>query len=246
MDPLKFADEATFVTRVVGLLSSLVGLVVVASLIGLVNNSIDQRIEELRKGRSPVIASEHTILLNFDLERVLAILSQMQSHDRRVSTKRTYVILSSVEKEEVEDSIYHAFPGARDIDLVVRHGDTGDYKSLELCGATRATKIIILNPNLNKTTAASQSNIVDMPVIRSLLALRRFNQLKASVVCEASNRDRVPLLMHLGGGDSLQCVVMDEVLSRVLVQSARTPQLAEIYENLLEKSATGIFVFRKK
>jgi hypothetical protein len=38
LDPVKFADENTIGTRLVGVLSSVCGLVVVASLIGLVNS----------------------------------------------------------------------------------------------------------------------------------------------------------------------------------------------------------------
>lgn len=47
---------------------------VVASLIGLVNNFLDERIDNLRQGKSIVIDSNHTLILGFENEKVLAIL----------------------------------------------------------------------------------------------------------------------------------------------------------------------------
>jgi hypothetical protein len=221
LDPVRFADEATAMTRAVGLFSSLLGLVVVASLIGIVNNSIDARIDQLKKGKAPVIASGHTLILNWNRERVLSILCQLIGADGLFGKRRTFVILSPEEKSVVEDVLsLQLLNEHAEVDIVVRTGDTGDAKMLLFCGAARANKIIILNPDLSLDNP--ETTVHDMPVVRALLALRHLpdRQPLHSLVAEISSRDRVPLLSHIAG-DGLQCIVMAEVLSRVLVQCAR-------------------------
>lgn len=74
LDPVKFAEEERSGPILVGVLASMCGLVVIASLIGLINSSIEQRLELLQKGRSPVIANGHILVLNWTQEKVFLLL----------------------------------------------------------------------------------------------------------------------------------------------------------------------------
>lgn len=55
-------DHGTMV-RLVATLSTLSGVFVVALLIGLVSSTIGEKIEDLQKGKSPVIDHGHTLIL---------------------------------------------------------------------------------------------------------------------------------------------------------------------------------------
>jgi Trk K+ transport system NAD-binding subunit len=233
LDPVKFADETTPMTRLVGFISSFLGLVIVASLIGLVNNSIDARIDALKKGKSPVVCSDHTLIVNFNKNRVLSIIDQFIGVDHSAGVARTIVVLSSENKLEVEEMIAHHIHVQHSIDVVVRQGDTGDARVLAAAGAARAAKIVILNPHL--TTELEASAVEDMPVIRPLLALRHLPHKCHSIVAEVSASERVPLLMHIGGPD-LCCMVMNDVLSRLIVRTARFEHVGKVYELILDES----------
>ena len=59
-----------------GLMLPLTGVFIAGSLIGLISNDIDQRVEELQKGRSTVIEHDHTVILGWS-ERVPPIVSEL-------------------------------------------------------------------------------------------------------------------------------------------------------------------------
>jgi len=66
-------DDKGTVVRIVATMATLSGVGVVALLIGLVSSTIGDKIEDLRKGRSPVIDEKHTLILGYN-EKVFAIL----------------------------------------------------------------------------------------------------------------------------------------------------------------------------
>jgi ion channel POLLUX/CASTOR len=63
VDAGTFAGDSGWLTRSLGLLITLAGIFLAGSLIGLIANGVDQRIAQLRKGRSVVIEDDHTLIL---------------------------------------------------------------------------------------------------------------------------------------------------------------------------------------
>ena len=51
--------------RIVMLLVTIGGIFIVSTLIGILSNGLEERIENLRKGRSLVLENEHTLILGF-------------------------------------------------------------------------------------------------------------------------------------------------------------------------------------
>ena len=58
------------------LLVTIGGLIIVASLIGIVSGAFDGKVEELRKGRSRVLENEHTLILGWS-PKVFSIISEL-------------------------------------------------------------------------------------------------------------------------------------------------------------------------
>ena len=58
------------------LVITLLGLFMVSIFIGIITNSIDNKIESLRKGRSLVLEKNHTLILGWD-EHIFTILSEL-------------------------------------------------------------------------------------------------------------------------------------------------------------------------
>jgi hypothetical protein len=82
VDAGTFAGDTGWVTRTVGFLVTIAGIFIAGSLIGLIANGVDQRIEELRKGRSTVLEHDHTLILGWS-ERVPAIVNDCDRHNRK-------------------------------------------------------------------------------------------------------------------------------------------------------------------
>ncbi len=241
LDPVKFAEEETFGAIMVGVFASICGLVVVASLIGLVNSSIEQRLEQLQKGKSQVIADNHVLILNWTPEKVIAILRELSIASRcRGTTSRSIVVLSTAAKDEVEDAIYAEKDICAQLDVVVRTGGPSSPAALLKAGADRASCVVLLNPDLDPTS--SRFGISDREVIKTLLALRKVANLKPEfhVVTELCGPEQIPVLPSIFRGN-LETVLMSDTLARILVQTARSKGLAEVFADLLTFEGSELY-----
>ena len=76
LDPGTFGGDNGWFLRVVMLTVTLIGISIAAVLIGLIASGIEQRIDELRRGRSPVLETDHTLILGFS-PRIYTIVSEL-------------------------------------------------------------------------------------------------------------------------------------------------------------------------
>lgn len=238
LDPVKFAEEETYSAILVGVLASLCGLVVVASLIGLINSSIEERLELLQKGRSPVIASGHVLILNWTQEKVLAILRELAIASRcRSTASKTVVLLSEAEKSQVEDVVYSVDDITSHLDVVVRTGSPSSPGALLIAGASRATCVIALNPDLDPSS--SRFGESDREIVKTLLALRKTAP-RVNVVAELCNTEQLPILPSIFRGQ-IDPVIMGDTLARILVQTSLSKGLSEVLADLLTFEGSELY-----
>ncbi|MBE2248695.1 MAG: hypothetical protein IAE78_04030 [Myxococcus sp.] len=220
-------DKGTLV-RFVATLSTLSGVFVVALLIGLVSSTIGDKIEDLRKGRSPVIDEHHTLILGYN-EKVFAILRELREANSNQSSA-CIVILSETEKEEVENTVKERLEDMGPTRVVVRQGSPFSVHDLRKVGAGRARSIIVLADEEAEAGDEGQ----DLAAIKTLLALRRIPGAltKNHAVVELLDSSRRAVVEQLGAG-GVEVVAMAETLSRMMVQTARQNGLAAVYRDLL-------------
>ena len=58
MDPGTMSDDLGFWPRLIALLVTVVGILIVGTLIGVISSGVEQRVEGLRRGRSAVVETE--------------------------------------------------------------------------------------------------------------------------------------------------------------------------------------------
>lgn len=233
-------DKGTLV-RFIATLATLSGVGVVALLIGLVSSTIGDKIEDLRKGRSPVIDEDHTLILGYG-EKVFAILRELREANSN-QKHAAIVILSTAEKEEVETAVRERMGDMLTTRVVVRQGSPYSVHDLRKVGAGRAKSIIILSETSDESDDAPGA--ADMGVIKALLALRRIPGAltKNHAVVELIDSSRRAVVEQLGAG-GVEVVAMEETLSRMMVQTARQNGLAAVYRDLLTYEGSE-FYFRK-
>src|SRR3954447_4215735 len=79
------------------------GLFIVSALIGVIATGLDNKIQDLRKGRSFVIESDHTLILGWS-ESVFTILSELRAANES-ERDPVVVIMSELDRVEMEDLI---------------------------------------------------------------------------------------------------------------------------------------------
>lgn len=101
LDPGTMGADAGWGFRLLMLVVTIGGLIIVASLIGIVCAS-DDKMAQLRKGRSRVIESDHTLILGWSPQLFLLIGEVCRANAGR---RRAIVVLADHDKVEMEDAI---------------------------------------------------------------------------------------------------------------------------------------------
>ncbi len=235
-------NEKGGVVAALAIFTTLCGVGVVALLIGLVSSTIGDKIDDLRKGKSPVIDEGHTLILGFG-EKVFAILRELREANSN-QPHAAIVILSLVDKEEVETAVRERMGDMRTTRGVVRQGSPYSPADVKKVGAGRARSIIVLSADTDDAEEEDSAGKADMGAIKTLLALRRIPGalVKNHAVVELIDGSRKSVVEQLGAG-GVEVVAMEETLSRMMVQTARQNGLAQVYRDLLTYEGSE-FYFR--
>jgi hypothetical protein len=122
IDPGTFAEDTEWSSRFLGLTVTVIGIFLAGSLIGLIASLVDQQVTNLRKGRSTVIESGHTLILGWS-ERVPVIVRELVLANE--SRRRTaVVVLADHDKTEMEDRLREEITDDRSTRIVCRSGNT--------------------------------------------------------------------------------------------------------------------------
>src|ERR1700712_5070826 len=106
------------------------GLFVVSALIGVLATGLDNKIQDLRKGRSFVIETGHTLILGWS-ETVYTILSELAIANESEKNP-VVVILSDLDRVEMEDLIRAKVGSTANTRVVCRSGSAIDLRELAI------------------------------------------------------------------------------------------------------------------
>ena len=229
LDAGSFAGDAGWPARILGLIVTLLGIFLAGSLIGLIANAVDQKIEDLRKGRSAVLETDHTLILGYS-ERVLSIVSELvvaNESEKRASV----VVLAQEDKTEIEDAIRGHVDDFRTTRLVCRSGDPSNPKDLERVNLAGARSVIIVNgaegdAGVVKAALAAESALGDGS--------------DAHAVVEVLD-PAIGASMRAVLGDNLVVVNSDRLIAELTAQACRQRGLSQVFRELLDFDGDEIY-----
>ncbi len=233
LDPGTMGGDQGWLFRILMLIITIGGLIIVASLIGIISGAFDSKVEELRKGRSKVLESDHTLILGWS-SKVFPIVSEICTANESRG-KSVIVVLADKDKVEMEDEIRAQVGNTGKTRVICRTGDPMDLTELEVANPSRARSIILLSPE--------GSPEPDLDVIKTALALtnnphrgpERFH-----IVGELENPENLEAA-NLVGKDEAHWVLGGELIGRITVQSCRQSGLSVVYSELLDFEGDEIY-----
>ena len=98
------------------------GMLIFALMIGIISDYIAEKVDDLKKGKSRIIDTDHTVMLNWN-DKSLSIIQQVALANESEGGG-TIVVLACNEKEELENTLASAV--ASNENPLVLHG----YRSL--------------------------------------------------------------------------------------------------------------------
>lgn len=200
------------------------GVFVLGTLIGLISSGISRRLEELRKGRSPVVEHGHVVVLGWSNHLVPLVRELVVGSAAHGGT--CVVILAERDKAAMEDELKLRVETGRSR-VVCRTGNPADPDDLELVHPEGARVVIALP---DEAAASDVRLIKTLFAVRSLPGYRPGAPRIVTAVRDPAQADVVRQAMG-GTGD---VVVTDEMVARVLAQTSRQPGLARVYVEVLD------------
>ncbi len=229
------ADKGWFF-RLVMLFVTFGGIFVISTLIGLLGSGIEGKLQELRKGRSRVIETNHVVILGWSLQ-IFTLLSELVLANANVADS-CIVILSNLDKVEMDDTLKERLGKTKQTRIVCRTGNTSDIDDLAMVGVQTARSIIVLNPE----TASN-----DIQLIKTLLAivnLPREEQQPYHIVAQVHSPKTLEVV-NLIGGNQVETLLTNDLISRIMVQTCRQSGLSAVYMELLDFEGNEIY-FQKE
>lgn len=219
--------------RFVMLLVTLGGIFIVSALIGVLNNAIEGQMERLRKGRSQVLESNHTLVLGWSAQ-IFTVLNELMAANENQSNARI-VVLADKDKVEMEDEIRERVEVKGKTRIICRNGSPIDPNDIEIASPHEAKAIIILPP---------ENDDPDTDVIKTALAIANNPNRRAEpyhIITQIRHVKNMDVLKLVGEKDKLQCILTGDLIARVVAQTSRQSGLSVVYTELMDFGGDEIY-----
>ncbi|WP_192780904.1 CASTOR/POLLUX-related putative ion channel [Nonomuraea africana] len=231
MTPSKVAsDKGSTAFLAVMFAGSLAGIFIVSILVGLLSNGLKQKIDRLRRGRSMIAETGHTVVLGWS-DQVFTIIGELvKAHASQRGS--VIAVLADRDKLDMEEEIRERIGDTGRTRLVCRTGRPTEPGDLRLMNLDKARSIVVLSPD---------GEDPDAHVIKILLALaKRAGDHPPVVASLTSSRNLAAA--RLAGGDQVHLVDSDDTASRLIVQSSRQSGMSVVCMDLLNFDGGEIYL----
>lgn len=219
--------------RIVMFPISIIGILLVSTLVSVLNAGFQTKIEELKKGKSIIIETNHTVILGWS-SKIFPIINELMLANLN-QKKARIVILADKDKTEMEDELKVKVQIKGSTKIICRSGNPKDIDDLKIANLNEAKSIIIIAPEEPKA---------DTYVIKSIMAIVNNPNRKKdryNIIAEL-NEDSNIHIAKIVGKDELTILPANEVISKITVQSSRQAGLSIVYGNLLGYDDMEIYI----
>lgn len=235
-------DEANLATKIVGVITIFVGLVLFSSLVAFITQEFELRLQLLRRGKSLVVEENHTLILGFS-DRVIDIIKELVVANESVADAAV-VILSHQDKEEMDAFLRNNLGDLKTTRVVTRNGSITNINDLNKVGVKAAKSVIILNSAKASETEEVRA-LADARLVKAILAVVAANEENSlpSIVVEIYSQQYRRLAENIAPG-AVTTLNEADILARILVQTSRSLGLATVYLNLVGFEGNEFYFYR--
>jgi voltage-gated potassium channel Kch len=234
LTPNPFDVTAPGLFLIIMLFITLLSLLMVSILIGILTTSIENRINDLRRGRSLVIENEHTVILGWS-NQIFTIISELIVANENRKEGAVIVIMANQDKVEMDEAIRARIHDPQNTRIICRSGTPMDLDDLEIVSPHAARAIIVLPP---------EGDNPDSYVIKTLLAIvnnPRRHPKPYHVVTQITSEHNLEVVRMIGANDDLQPILTGDQIARMVAQTSRQSGLSAVYTELLNFGGCEIY-----
>ena len=222
--------EATWADRIIGVLYWIVTVCAGGTITGFIVGLINAALTEIKKGRSPIIAHNHTLILGWS-NRIFPILKELEVAGLNQRKKPTVVIFAGKTREWMEQQIKNNAGALKRLDVVTRTGDLNSLSELKRTNLGTSKSIIILDE-----TSGSDAGAVNTVFAVKALSTNPNQKL----IVEVDDKNVAQSLATATKGQVIP-VRSHDIIARVTAQASRQPGLAAVILDLLDFDGDEIY-----
>ncbi len=233
LDPGTMGNDTGAGFRAVMLMVTIGGIFIVSALIGILNSGLQANLERLRRGRSQVLESGHTVILGWSFQ-IFTILEQLLIANEN-QKRACIVVLANEEKAAMEDTIRERVKAHGPTRLICRSGNPMDPTDLDIASLHTARSIIVLPP---------EHEDPDAEVIKSVLAVTNHPHRRPepySIVTQIRKEESLDILQMIGQRDRVMPLLTGDLIARIIAQTSRQSGLSVVYTELLNFEGDEIY-----
>jgi voltage-gated potassium channel Kch len=208
------------------------GILVFSTLIGVIFAGIDEKLADLRKGRSFVVERGHTVIYGWSPEIFPVVAELVKANESREGA--CIAILAEHDKVEMEDEIRARVGKTGRTRIVCRTGDPINIDDVEIVNPNEARSILILPP---------EGPDADSRVIKTVLALTNSPNRREEpyhIVSRIDDPENLEVARMVGRAE-LRLVAVDDLIARITAQTCRQSGLSVVYTALLDFGGDEIY-----
>jgi len=218
--------------RIVRFSATLIGIFIISILIGIISSGIDEKLEELKKGKSKVLESDHTLILGWS-EKIFSVIQQIIEANTNYKN-RAIVILAEHDKVQMEDEIKSKIVDFKTSKIIVRSGNPLISSDIDVVNPNQARSIIILSPERENA---------DIFVIKSVMSFTNGKNRRKdafNIVAEIKEEENLEAAEVAGNGEAV-FVYTSDLISKITAQTCRQSGLSVIYSSLIQFEGDEIY-----
>jgi ion channel POLLUX/CASTOR len=208
------------------------GILVFSTLIGVIFAGIDQKLADLRKGRSFVVERGHTVIYGWSPEVFPVVAELVRANESR--GRACIAILAEEDKVEMEDEIRARVGRTGNTRVVCRTGDPINIEDVGIVNPDEARSIVVLPP---------EDEEADSRVIKTVLALTNHPNRREEpyhIVSRIGKPENLGVARMVGRGE-LRLVAVDDLIAHITAQTCRQSGLSVVYTDLLDFGRDEIY-----
>jgi hypothetical protein len=235
IDSGTFTGDSGLGTRLVSTIASILGVIVAGLLISALAGNFQQALEEIRRTGAPVMEEGHFLVLGWS-EKIYSVIDQLAEAYAALG-KITVVVMAERDKVEMEGKLYDKVQSQRRVKLVVRSGSSVVLSDLAKVSFDRTKAIVVLVDDAD----VDDPDKADARIMKTLMAI--FNHPDAKTgpggapsalrvtaeVMQSHNQE----LAVIASNQRARVVKTNEMISKIILQTARISGLSLVYDELL-------------
>lgn len=233
LDPGTMGGDTGPAFRFVMLAVTIGGIFIVSTLIGVLSSGLEQQLDRLRKGRSRVLETGHTLILGWS-QQIFTIINELMIANENQKNARI-VVLADRDKVDMEEQLHERVNQKGSTRVIVRSGNPIDLNDLEL-GSPHTTRSIIVLPPENDDP--------DSYVIKTVLAITNNPNRRVDpyhIVTQIRNPKNLDVVRMIAAGDKVFPLLTGDVIARVVAQTSRQSGLSVVYTELMNFGGDEIY-----